>query len=277
MKLEQNMLRLPAIGLNFDCISKRKGLKKQLNYIWVSILQVKSGYTPSSKYKWKYDIQELNIWGEWRSGVEEVGCWSYGVEEEGGGRGGSSGSDCPAYPHTGVLYGQLLILTQGLAPPSSCSTQATRLRCTQHHRRIFDLKWWTNYTTLWTLQPLLVASFRRKKREKNKRATGNGLGKHPSLWPWVGLGLAWVGGYLEPVGLDQCTTRPTMARPHFPWPQLPALGLPTSSQAPSWTRRSKERTLPQDLTHRGTATEKGVLKLDDLRANRHEIITKMLS
>ena len=34
-------------------------------------------------------------------GVEEVGCWSYGVEEEGGGRGGSSGSDCPAYPHTG--------------------------------------------------------------------------------------------------------------------------------------------------------------------------------
>ena len=111
MKLEPNMLRLPAIGLNFDCISKRKGLKKQLNYIWVSILQVKSGYTPSSKYKWKYDIQELNIWGEWRSGVEEVGCWSYGVEEEGGGRGGSSGSDCPAYPHTGVLYGQLLILT----------------------------------------------------------------------------------------------------------------------------------------------------------------------
>ena len=130
MKLEPNMLRLPAIGLNFDCISKRKGLKKQLNYIWVSILQVKSGYTPSSKYKWKYDIQELNIWGEWRSGVEEVGCWSYGVEEEGGGRGGSSGSDCPAYPHTGVLYGQLLILTQGLAPPSSCSTQPTRLRCT---------------------------------------------------------------------------------------------------------------------------------------------------
>ena len=182
-----------------------------------------------------------------------------------------------AFPHTGVLYGQLLILTQGLAPPSSCSTQATRLRCTQHHRRIFDLKWWTNYTTLWTLQPLLVASFRRKKREKNKRATGNGLGKHPSLWPWVGLGLAWVGGYLEPVGLDQCTTRPTMARPHFPWPQLPALGLPTSSQAPSWTRRSKERTLPQDLTHRGTATEKGVLKLDDLRANRHEIKIEMLS
>ena len=46
-----------------------------------------------------------------------------------------------AYPHTGVLYRQLLILAQGLAPPSSCSTQSTRLRCTPPHRRIFDLKW----------------------------------------------------------------------------------------------------------------------------------------
>ena len=46
-----------------------------------------------------------------------------------------------AYPHTGVLYSQLLILTEGLAPPSSCSTQPTRLRCTPPHRRIFDLKW----------------------------------------------------------------------------------------------------------------------------------------
>ena len=116
MKLEPNMLRLPAIGLNFDCISKRKGLKKQLNYIWVSILQVKSGYTPSSKYKWKYDIQELNIWGEWRYGVEEVMVWK------------KKGEDVAAQ----VALIALLILTQGSCTANCLSSHRGLL----HRRRV---------------------------------------------------------------------------------------------------------------------------------------------
>ena len=63
----------------------------------------------------------------------EVGCWSYGVEEEGEDVAAQVALIAlliltqvhSAYPHTGVLYSQLLILTEGLAPPSSCSTQPT--------------------------------------------------------------------------------------------------------------------------------------------------------